>query len=257
MLPGYAKMEKSEVMIMLVGKGLEMLEIPQSVGFIHPVLFFDETATMLVDTGYPKQEDLLVGIVEAAGHPFSSLSHILITHHDIDHIGGLRVLHERYPKIQVMAHEVEVPFIDGSVDALKIQDMERDVVNLPENKKAFLTRMKTFFPHLTCPVDFALDDYDVLEIAGGIEVVFTPGHTLGHICLYHYDTKTLIAGDALNLDQDKLVGANPEYTHDTLLAAASLKRLEDLDIENIITYHGGLLKGNINEMLRILNEKAV
>lgn len=31
-----------------------------------------------------------------------------------------------------------------------------------------------------------------------VELVFTPGHTEGHVCLYHRPTRTLMAGDHLS-----------------------------------------------------------
>ena len=237
---------------MRIWQGLEMFEVPQPGGFIYPVLLYDEQGLMLVDTGYPKQEDLLISIIQDAGFKLENLSHILLTHHDFDHIGALRSLREKFPNIEVMAYEAEIPYIDGSVDALKIQDMERNINHLPENKKAFLVRMKSFFPLLTTKVDFPLHDNDVLDIAGGVEVIFTPGHTLGHICLYHRLSKTLIAGDALNLDNGLLVGPNLDYTHDMQSASASIKHLEDFDIERIITYHGGLFTHNVNESIKKL-----
>ncbi len=238
---------------MLISEGLEMLEVPQPGGFIYPVLLFDDNGMMLVDTGYPKQEDLFLSIVEDAGYKLDAITHILITHHDLDHIGGLRALHDEFPSIQILAHQDEIPFIDGSVESLKIQDMERDFDTLPENKKTFLQRMKVFFPQLVCNVDFALHDRDVLDIAGGVDVIFTPGHTLGHICLYHRGSKTLIAGDALNLDTNKLIGANPEYTHDIAMAKASIQQLSDFDIERIITYHGGIFLQDANAAIKSLN----
>jgi glyoxylase-like metal-dependent hydrolase (beta-lactamase superfamily II) len=241
---------------MLVSEGLVMLEIPQPGGFMHPVLLIDDDGILLVDTGLPQQEEILLEKIRDAGFDPAKLSHILITHHDIDHIGGLRELHKRYPAVQVLAHQIEIPFIDGNVDALKIQDMERDIDTISENKKAFLLRMKAFFPNVVAPVDFALFDKDVLNIAGGVDVIFTPGHTLGHICLYHRRSKTLIAGDALNMHAGHLSGANREYTHDLKLANESIKRLEDFDIQHIITYHGGLFSEDVNLAIKSINDQT-
>jgi glyoxylase-like metal-dependent hydrolase (beta-lactamase superfamily II) len=92
-----------------------------------------------------------------------------------------------------------------------------------------------------------------LNIAGGVDVIFTPGHTLGHICLYHRESKTLIAGDALNMKDGHLSGANPDYTHDMDLAQASIKHLEDFDIQRIITYHGGVFDKDVNAAIKSLN----
>ena len=42
------------------------------------------------------------------------------------------------------------------------------------------------------PITFVL-----LDVAGGLRVVATPGHTPGHVSLLHEPTRTLITGDAV------------------------------------------------------------
>ena len=58
-------------------------------------------------------------------------------------------------------------------------------------------------------VDMAVADEEVLPYCGGITVIFTPGHTPGHICLYLNQSKILIAGDALVAVHGELRGPNP------------------------------------------------
>ncbi|WP_219413633.1 MBL fold metallo-hydrolase [Pseudonocardia nigra] len=47
------------------------------------------------------------------------------------------------------------------------------------------------------PVGERLVDGQVLDVAGGLRVVATPGHSPGHISLLHEPTRTLITGDAI------------------------------------------------------------
>lgn len=75
------------------------------------------------------------------------------------------------------------------------------------------------------------------------------GHTLGHICLYLNQSKTLITGDALNVAEGQLLGPNPQHTYDMKLALLSLKKLTQYDIATVISYHGGLYKENINQRI--------
>jgi glyoxylase-like metal-dependent hydrolase (beta-lactamase superfamily II) len=42
-----------------------------------------------------------------------------------------------------------------------------------------------------------LADGQVLDVAGGLRVVATPGHSPGHISLVHEASRTLITGDAI------------------------------------------------------------
>ncbi|MDR3540118.1 MAG: MBL fold metallo-hydrolase [Desulfosporosinus sp.] len=81
---------------------------------------------------------------------------------------------------------------------------------------------------LKANVDKTVEDGEVLPYCGGITVIFTPGHTPRHICLYLSKSRTLITGDALNVIDGHLVGPKPEYSSDIDAARKSLKPPERL-----------------------------
>jgi glyoxylase-like metal-dependent hydrolase (beta-lactamase superfamily II) len=99
-------------------------------------------------------------------------------------------------------------------------------------------------------VDEYLEDGARLELAGGIRVIFTPGHTPGHLSLYLERPKVLIAGDALTAEGGRLNGPNPSATPDVGEAARSMSRLAELDVETIVCYHGGVVDEDANGQLR-------
>ena len=68
----------------------------------------------------------------------------------------------------------------------------------------------------------------------------------GHISLYLRESKSLICGDALVIEDNKLVLANPHYTLDMEIAKKSVRKLLNYDIDKVICYHGGIYKGKID-----------
>ena len=87
------------------------------------------------------------------------LNEIINTHHHNDHIGGNSKLQETFKS----------KLIAPSYDKNRIKN-----------------------------VDILISDNDEVEIAGvKTKVIHTPGHTLGHVCLYLEDEKCLFAGDTL------------------------------------------------------------
>jgi glyoxylase-like metal-dependent hydrolase (beta-lactamase superfamily II) len=42
-----------------------------------------------------------------------------------------------------------------------------------------------------------LQDGEIIDTAGGLKVIHTPGHTDGHISLLHLESETLITGDSI------------------------------------------------------------
>lgn len=72
----------------------------------------------------------------------------------------------------------------------------------------------------------------------------------GHISIYIKENKTLIAGDALVIENNKLDIANPQYTLDMKQAKDSINKLLKYDIDKIVCYHGGTYEGKIIESLK-------
>jgi glyoxylase-like metal-dependent hydrolase (beta-lactamase superfamily II) len=243
---------------MRLANGVEMLEISAvimgKVDVIYPALIWDDKTAILVDTGYPGQLALIREAIEKAGVSFAKLTHIILTHQDIDHIGSLPALLNESPQsVEVLATEVEKPFIQGEKRLLKIslEAIDKAVKSLPAEvpeakRKAFRVALEN---PPKAPVDKTIVDGENLPYCGGITVINTPGHTPGHICLYHHASKTLIAGDAMRVMDGQLLLPDPHATLDMDEAIRSLKKLMKHDIDKVICYHGGLFQENVNERL--------
>ncbi|ARU60751.1 MBL fold metallo-hydrolase [Tumebacillus avium] len=219
---------------------------------IHPTLVWDDENAILIDTGYPGQLPLIRTAMEEAGVPFEKLTQVIITHQDLDHVGSLpSILQEAAQKIEVLANPIEIPYIDGSKRPLKLTDeaVAQAEASLPpdvpaEWKQAFLSLLKN---PPQAPVDTTIAHGDTLPC--GLTVIDTPGHTPGHISLYHAPSKTLIAGDAMVIEAGQLNGPSPLYTLDMETATRSLQQFTSFDIETVICYHGGSASDNVNQRL--------
>ena len=101
---------------------------------------------------------------------------IAATHGHFDHIGQVHYFQKKYGCRFVM-HA-------GDQDLLEA---------LPDNY-AFYGMGDTQVPS----VDQYLEDGQMIEAAGvSLQVLHTPGHSLGGLCFYHAQSKTLLSGDTL------------------------------------------------------------
>ena len=81
--------------------------------------------------------------------------------------------------------------------------------------------------------DLSLDDLE-------LQVILTPGHSPGSVCLYWSDQKVLFTGDVVfkeGLGRTDLPGG------DGAKLKASIKRLAELDVEWLLSGHGDPVSG--------------
>jgi glyoxylase-like metal-dependent hydrolase (beta-lactamase superfamily II) len=105
------------------------------------------------------------------------------------------------------------------------------------------------------PVDGVFEDNEEPFFLPGVQIIYTPGHVPRHISLYIKESKTFIAADAIVVENEQLAIANPQFTMDLQQAIASIRRIEQLDIEKMICYHDGVVKKDIKKQLSNLIKK--
>ena len=223
---------------------ITQLEITMSYGgieeLIHPILIQDESNCILVDCGFVGSLPLIETEIKRHGLKTEEITGIILTHHDHDHMGAAAAFKRKYPTIKIYASEQEAPYISGTEKPLRlIQAEEMQKILPPEQQefgRAFCGLLRSVEP---VEVDVPLQNGDYFDWGGGCKIIATPGHTPGHISLYLPELKTIIAGDAIALKDREPVIANPHFTLDSDSAASSISKLLNMDVSQIICYHGG------------------
>ncbi|MCL1857743.1 MAG: MBL fold metallo-hydrolase [Oscillospiraceae bacterium] len=227
---------------MKITDNIAMLEIAGNGGVIYPTLIWGDGHLILADAGFPGQTELIKQAIADAGFNARDLTEIIITHQDMDHVGCVPDLLKLAPKIKILTHIDEAPYIDGRKTPIKLAAMIDNYDNLPDDRKAWCDKMIAALPNWRIITNQELTDGEILPYCGGIEIVHTPGHTPGHICLYFRESKIIVGGDALNITNGQMSGPNPQHTYDMLLGLKSLEKAKKFDISGLISYHCGFLK---------------
>ncbi|HEY8739928.1 MAG TPA: MBL fold metallo-hydrolase, partial [Candidatus Dormibacteraeota bacterium] len=144
---------------------------------------------VLVDTGLPGRTAQLLSAVRQAGRDPSEVRHVAITHHHVDHTGSLAAI-VRATGARVYAHRLEAPILRG--DEAPPPLMGRSV-----GSRVFLAVLQRLGPTAAAPaqVDHEVADDEELE-GTGLRVIYTPGHTRGHVSFLHATSGALFVGDA-------------------------------------------------------------
>jgi hydroxyacylglutathione hydrolase len=102
---------------------------------------------------------------------------VVLTHGHVDHIAGLAALRKKFPGARVYIHKLDANMLAEPYANLSIM-----------SGISFTTE----------PEDVALEEPDVIDLAGiKLQVLHTPGHTPGGICLYTAEDGVIFVGDTL------------------------------------------------------------
>jgi glyoxylase-like metal-dependent hydrolase (beta-lactamase superfamily II) len=181
----------------------------------------------VIDTGYPGGTAYrILQLVRDIGYKPEDVRHILITHADIDHIGDLNAL------VKVAGAKVY-----ASARSQQFIQSRRSPPHLRLPLKLIIGCIG-FFAFKVVQVDHIVADGDMLDIAGGIRVIATPGHTPDHVCYFWERERVLFAGDLMRNLADGLSLSPKQWTHDMTAVRQSAQYVLALDPAVICPGHG-------------------
>jgi len=143
---------------------LEDIYLIQGVGLTSNIYVIGKTAITLIDAGNGAQINSLTSHLQKSGLAVEDVVKVIVTHAHADHIGGLEdVCQKAHPEILI--HEAEAHSLQGRIagqSIIKLRGGER-----------------------------------VATEKGVVEVIHTPGHSRGALCLYDRQRRTLFSGDTV------------------------------------------------------------
>jgi glyoxylase-like metal-dependent hydrolase (beta-lactamase superfamily II) len=153
----------------------------------------------VVDTGFPGSAPDIEAALAVANLGWDAVGHVILTHLHRDHIGGLG---------EVMTQAADAIGYAGAAD-LGAMTSPRSLTAVGDGDAVF-----------------------------GLEIIETPGHTAGHICVLDPVGGVLVAGDALQGADGEVIGPNPQFTADLAEAERSVRKLAGFSFETALFGHG-------------------
>ena len=179
--------------------------------------FIDGPKRILIDPGHRAMFDHVEKGLKDLGLAVADIDLIICTHGHPDHLEAVQMF--KGSNTLFTLHEIEWQWID--------------TVGRPMGA-ALGIDIDAIKP------DFFLQEGDLSLADIEMQVIHTPGHSPGSVCLYWSDQKVLFTGDVVfkeGLGRTDLPGG------DGAKLKASIKRLAELDVEWLLSGHGDVISG--------------
>jgi glyoxylase-like metal-dependent hydrolase (beta-lactamase superfamily II) len=194
-------------------------------------ILMDPDGLTIIDSGLPHSEKKILAFVARLGKSAQDVKRIIVTHGDLDHVGGLAAL-QKATGARTYASPIEAEFIAQGKSPREIKPQGFSL------QRMLITLMRPFFKATPFQVHETLKEGQTLPVLGGLQVIETPGHTSGHISLFSPSTGVLFCGDSIVADENGLHGSRPGLTWDEGRARSSERKQAELGARIVCPGHG-------------------
>ncbi len=218
----------------------------------NAVLLLDERMT-LIDTGFPGNGDAITRYIRGLGRSPSDLAWILLTHYHLDHSGSAAELHQ-LTGATILAHAAETEQTPSGLLLRKGTERQHIPIWYRWLIQGFRPRPAETPQFPDTPVHRTVQGGDSLPSMGGLQILHTPGHTPGSICLLLERSGALLVGDCIINNQSRLSRPLMWDRAARRQLDASLRGLRGLEAEVACFGHGPPLLEDVMPKLRRLTD---
>ena len=176
---------------------------------------------VIIDTGRPGQGKGILNDLKSMNIEPQDIKHILITHHDVDHVGSAAFL-QQATGAKIWVSKEDIPYICGEKNR---EGLKRFI--------SFIVKIKKPETMNSYPKDQKIED---------IEIIPTPGHTPGHVCLLY--NGILFIGDLFRTSNGKISPMKSFMNWNDSILRESMTKIDNYDFKWICSAHGEPIKRN-------------
>ncbi len=226
---------------MFIQKPQQISEHVHFVGSIVACNFVVEAPKpALIDAGFTfSAPTLQKDVTRILGSP-QKLTYLFLTHSHYDHIGCVSFFKRLHPGLVVAGHPRLQRIFDNPKAMGLIRALNKQAERLAPLPEAF--RDQTIIGSLA--LDHPIADGERFDLGAGVtlQALHSPGHTRDCIWYYLLPDRVLFGGDGLGVyTGDGSVMAEFTSSFDNLMA--SLRRVQELDIDVLALPHSGVVVG--------------
>ena len=217
------------------------IDVPFAVKYVCVYLFKLGDKLVLIDSGLNlgNWQKKFLESLEELKIDSREIDYCFITHIHIDHIGLAKKLKELNPSMKILMHDITYELLKWETNRANLEDLKNQASKIAEQMVKYgiskeqgkrVIQFFTYWPQFLIyqEPDIILHDGDIL--LDKLEVIWTPGHSFGHICIFDRRNQYLFSGDHILSRITPHIGnfVVNEFLH---------QKYRDFDFNNILKYY--------------------
>lgn len=197
----------------------------------NPYVLVDADGVTIIDAGLPGSQKKILAYIESLGKSAQDVKRIIITHADLDHVGGLAAL-QKASGARTYASQIEA---DAIAKGKPSRGLRYTGFSL---RRILFALLGPFVKATPFQIHEIVAEGQTLPTLGGLQVLDTAGHTPGHISLFAPAVGVLFCGDSMVSEEKGLLGSRPGITWDETKARESERKQAGLGAHIVCAGHG-------------------
>jgi glyoxylase-like metal-dependent hydrolase (beta-lactamase superfamily II) len=179
-------------------EGIHVIESALGERVVRQFLLTGDEGALLIDTGlHSTPLEHIAPYVESIGLDPSQVRYVLTTHADFDHQGGNIAARRLFPRAVFLCHHLDRALIESTDRLIEERYGEFRFDHGIEDASETTAWIRSVSRSET-PIDIAFESEAHIRLGAGwvVQVLHTPGHSLGHLSIWDQRSQTAIIADA-------------------------------------------------------------
>ncbi|MFW9878573.1 MAG: MBL fold metallo-hydrolase [Candidatus Thorarchaeota archaeon] len=232
------------------------IDVPWAVRFVSLYTFKIKDKNILFDSGLDmgNWSKLFFLALKDINLTVQDIDYCFISHNHSDHVGLAGTLKQLNPKLKLLMSDITAKTLEWENEEENLDELDQEAKKVAfqmikygfsERQAERVIQFFSFWPQFRKyqKPDIILNDGD--RILEDLEVIWTPGHSFGHICVFNTKKKYLFSGD-------HILSRITPHIGNYIIPKVLIKEYESYDFNNILKHY-------LNSLDRIdkLNPKII
>jgi glyoxylase-like metal-dependent hydrolase (beta-lactamase superfamily II) len=182
------------------------IDVPFAVKYVCLYLFEIDGNKVLIDAGLNmgNWKRKLISALDKIGLNINDINYCIVSHIHLDHIGLVKTLKRKNPELKIVMNDITHKILKWETSEGNLKEMKEEAnrvadlmvkYGIAEDQSQKVVQFFTFWPRYLQyqKPDIIVNDGDT--ILEDLEIIWTPGHSFGHICIFNKKRRYLFVGD--------------------------------------------------------------